>query len=634
VIILLNLEGGVDVKKKPRLRGRGCGFARVKWITLFIVMLSFIMTSMAFWGTLTAWAGTVALPRSGQWTCYDSAGTEISCAGTGQDGDLQSGVAWPSPRFTDNGDGTITDNLTGLMWLKDANCMVTHYPEFDVGDSAGDGLVDWVQADEFVNKINKGYYPLCGASRADWRLPNAIELESLFHAGKNDPMAWLTSEGFSNVGNVYWSSTTYFANPPYSRFVFDSIIGVLTFHEPISIVEAAVWPVRGTTSGPGQLWKTGQTTAYVTADDGDLQEGVEWPDPRFTNNGDGTITDNLTGLTWLRDMNCIWSHYPLFDTDGLLGDGAVFWQHALDFVRGINRGTYPSCGAGYTDWRLPNIGELMSICHYGRDTYNWLLSQGFINPDRTITYWSSTSFLYLSGTDHALELLWDCSVNYETKIAGPDHVGVWPVRGGTILERIATPSPPSGPTTGVTEVSYTYSTAGSVSNLGAAHTVEYRFDWGDQTTSEWSSSGSASHSWSSPGIFDITAQARCSIDHEVTSSWSDGASITISLPPGPDLTGTWKYLTATCKTSKSKTTCKITGELEIQNIGNQDASSSIVKFYLSDDGAFDENDTFLKKATIGKMKAKTTKTTKLTRQLQKEVLKMTPRVLWRGLHIG
>ena len=43
-------------------------------------------------------------------------------APTGSDGDLQKGVAWPNPRFTDNANGTVTDNLTGLIWLKNANC--------------------------------------------------------------------------------------------------------------------------------------------------------------------------------------------------------------------------------------------------------------------------------------------------------------------------------------------------------------------------------------------------------------------------------------------------------------------------------------------------------------------------------
>ncbi|OGW13930.1 MAG: hypothetical protein A2035_03980, partial [Nitrospirae bacterium GWA2_42_11] len=52
----------------------------------------------------------IRLPKTGQTTCYDNSGIIVACAGTGQDGDLQRGVAWPSPRFTDNGDGTVTDN--------------------------------------------------------------------------------------------------------------------------------------------------------------------------------------------------------------------------------------------------------------------------------------------------------------------------------------------------------------------------------------------------------------------------------------------------------------------------------------------------------------------------------------------
>ena len=50
--------------------------------------------------------------------------------------------------------------------------------------------------------------------------------------------------------------------------------------------------------------KSGQTSSNATGDDGDLQRGVAWPDPRFTDNGDGTVTDNLTGLIWLKNANC------------------------------------------------------------------------------------------------------------------------------------------------------------------------------------------------------------------------------------------------------------------------------------------------------------------------------------------
>jgi hypothetical protein len=51
--------------------------------------------------------------------------------------------------------------------------------------------------------------------------------------------------------------------------------------------------------------KTGQTTFYALGDDGDLQMGIAWPEPRFTDNEDGTVTDNLNGLMWTKDAQQI-----------------------------------------------------------------------------------------------------------------------------------------------------------------------------------------------------------------------------------------------------------------------------------------------------------------------------------------
>ncbi len=50
--------------------------------------------------------------------------------------------------------------------------------------------------------------------------------------------------------------------------------------------------------------KTGQTISYAASDDGDIKPGVPWPNPRFTDNGDGTVTDNLTKLIWLKCDLC------------------------------------------------------------------------------------------------------------------------------------------------------------------------------------------------------------------------------------------------------------------------------------------------------------------------------------------
>src|SRR5574341_736324 len=86
-----------------------------------------LFTILLLMAPLTAHASTIQLPRTGQTVCYepslqDTLWAEIPCAGTGQDGDKLAGKPWPNPRFTDNTDGTVTDHLTGLNWLKNLNC--------------------------------------------------------------------------------------------------------------------------------------------------------------------------------------------------------------------------------------------------------------------------------------------------------------------------------------------------------------------------------------------------------------------------------------------------------------------------------------------------------------------------------
>lgn len=198
-------------------------------------------------------AGTIMLPRTGQTACYSAEGVVIPCAGTGQDGDGQAGVAWPASRFTDNKDGTVTDNLTGLVWLKDADCTETVG-----GIERGSGLLDWPSALAWCNKLSS---PGCGLSdnsaAGDWRLPNINELRSLLDYGRHDP-ALPAGHPFANVRSVwYWSSTT---NPVYTGGAFNvgmsrGSIHVTSKVRPVtggaSRVESkidarlGVWPVRG-----------------------------------------------------------------------------------------------------------------------------------------------------------------------------------------------------------------------------------------------------------------------------------------------------------------------------------------------------------------------------------------------------
>jgi len=140
---------------------------------------------------------------------------------------------------------------------------------------------------------------------------------------------------------------------------------------------------------------------------------------------------------WLKDANCISSWYPGFDNDGGVGDGEVTWQHALDFVAGINDGSYTNCGGNppYNDWRLSNLKELQSLIHYGfanpalpctAGPCHWGEGDPFINVINHF-YWSSTSFTLSTN------LAWKeyMGVGYASfSEKDLDYNYVWPVRGG------------------------------------------------------------------------------------------------------------------------------------------------------------------------------------------------------------
>jgi hypothetical protein len=85
-----------------------------KHMLMLGAMLMATTVAWVGWGTPPAWAQLARVLQTGQTQCWDAAGTPITCDGTGQDGDIQAGMAWPTPRFTDRGNGTVRDNLTGF----------------------------------------------------------------------------------------------------------------------------------------------------------------------------------------------------------------------------------------------------------------------------------------------------------------------------------------------------------------------------------------------------------------------------------------------------------------------------------------------------------------------------------------
>jgi len=165
-----------------------------------------------------ACTGTRSL-ATGQTTCWNSGGNVISCTGTGHDGDVQAGATLA---YQDNGDGTITDLNTGLMWEKKS---------YDGSINDKHNAYTWDNAFAVhVAGLNSG-----GgfAGHTDWRVPNYKELVSILNL---ENVAPAVSPAFNNncapgctvltcsctVAYFYWSSTTYADTPGGAWDVFFS----------------------------------------------------------------------------------------------------------------------------------------------------------------------------------------------------------------------------------------------------------------------------------------------------------------------------------------------------------------------------------------------------------------------------
>ncbi len=360
--------------------------ARV-WFISAVLTLTLISFMLVY--TVPSSAGVISLPRTGQTKCYDAGGTQIDCAGTGQDGEIQAGVPWPNPRFTSGTGaeaGCMIDNLTGLMWPKNGNLPGIYKT--------------WNNAIDYSNNLT-----LCGYS--DWRLPNINELNSLVNSAMSDPSVWLNEQGFSGVqSGHYWSSSTNVQTTGEAWRV-----GLFFGYENNGDKTNGgyVWPTRDWRGGTAAivLSATGQTVSYRTGDDGDLESGVGWePGMRFTTEEE-CVVDHLTGLMWSKNAN--------------LPNEPRTWQEALNYA-----GNLTLCG--YSDWRIPNRVELTSLVDFSRNNPPLPSGHPFINVQSV-----QTSFYWSSSTDaHNTNCAWVLAMpqGYDTTFGKGTRFHLWPVRGG------------------------------------------------------------------------------------------------------------------------------------------------------------------------------------------------------------
>ena len=312
--------------------------------------------------------------------CYNNAAVidcpDIGASFAGQDAQYTGA----QPDYIDNGDGTVTDKQTGLMWQQDPGSKMTF-------DDAVDG------ADSFNL-----------ASHNDWRLPSIKELYSLIIFSGTDPSGF---NGSDTSGLIPFIDTDYFhfeyGDPALGERIIDAQYASSTEYVSTTMfgdhtvfgVNFADGRIKGYGTGPLPGQYEGKTFFVLY-----VRNGSGYGTNDFLDNGDGTITDKASGLMWMQNDSG-------FFNAGDDGDGALNWPQALEWAENLEF-------AGHSDWRLPNAKELQSIVDYSRSpaTTNSAAIDPIFNC-ATITdeggeanfpfYWSSTTHanVLASGTTGA-----------------------------------------------------------------------------------------------------------------------------------------------------------------------------------------------------------------------------------------
>jgi len=287
-------------------------------------------TGMSETTPVSAVQGQYNIVDTNQSKCYNNTRT-ITCpqpgeAFYGQDAQYK-GL---QPSYQDNGDGTITDLNTGLMWQQDPGDKMSYSDAVSGAES----------------------FSLAGYD--DWRLPTIKELYSLILFSGTDP-----SGPDSSVSAIPFIDTDYFLFEYGDTSTGDRIID----SQFISSTNYVGTVMGGRNCNFGVNFADGRIKGYPVDPNPNqpvsklffvlyVRGNPDYGINDFEDNGDGTIRDTATNLMWSQSDS---------------GEG-MNWEEALAWVQQKNEENY----LGYSDWRLPNAKELQSIVDYSRspDTTN------------------------------------------------------------------------------------------------------------------------------------------------------------------------------------------------------------------------------------------------------------------------
>ncbi|MEW6077797.1 MAG: DUF1566 domain-containing protein [Thermodesulfobacteriota bacterium] len=278
-------------------------------------------------------AGDSSVPDTGQSVCYGYNERIFPCPVAGEafygqdacyrfDGSAYTKLDDSAGELPDDTPvwAMVKDNVTGLIWeLKTDNG--------NLQDK--DFTYTWNDAQEFILDLNRNNF----GGYSDWRLPTVNELAYIVNYGAYGPA--IDRSYFPNtINGQYWTAIPYATD--------DTLAWRIDFYDGGPVVSAK------------------EELCYVRAVRGRTDA------PSFRDNGNNTVTDNVTGLMWTK-----------FPTD------TMSWQEGLAYCENLTL-------AGYSDWRLPNIKELRSIVDYTVELPS--IDLDFFPETIGSAYWSSTTY--------------------------------------------------------------------------------------------------------------------------------------------------------------------------------------------------------------------------------------------------